>query len=732
MRSATQAHGHHAAGQKQKSSHNSTFFLTALLLLVSICVVLFVFRPAAKALPVPEQPRIVRLDAAWTSQLANCGGDKEVKAFIDQTVAEIAATPFGINAIAWDGMTPDGAAMFIDSTETLPHAACLSDRFDAMDYLIRTANDADLTVYLESLLPKPEDKAITDLVEKHEMPLVSRNVLSSQTPGWESGDVQLLDASIGGERAALALQQGSEARGVMLGDWSVLRQDPSEVVLFNAFADSALDDPTQAWAGKELAQTLAVTYPQHDNAKLYDKTVFLMGTSNPDAPLTLNGQPVERFTQRGSWGILVPLEYGTNTFTLENGGKPLEFHIEKPKPDPSKKPAKPQPPQPDGTAGAEAIGKKVQVTDAIASALTEPWKSSSIEDTLYQGAVAEVVDVTEYQSGNIMTHAYKLSTGGWVRAKTSTIVDLPDAAFTGATISEDAASRSTVLEFAGSGTPAVYHTWEDNKLTLKLLSAQWSGTLPESERFAASIEQQDKDIVLTLDFSAADPLYGWAVNYEDGVTRLYFKHKPVLAEGAKPLTGLTIMLDPGHGEGDDGAVGSGGLSAPVEKDANLALALAVRTRLEQLGATVAMTRTEDTFPTLGDRVTALNTQHPDLFISIHHNSIDLTRDVNGVNGTEAYWFYDEGTELAKLLTENVTSAINAVRSEPHQDRGNSYGYYYVTRSNICPATLLEVAFMTNPADYELCTDADVIWAEAGGIARAVYQFLREAAIQPAA
>lgn len=728
MRSSNQTHAHHAAAQKRKSSHSGIFFLTALLVLILIAVVLFVFQPAEKSLPVPQQPRIVRLDAAWTDQLVQCGSEKAIKAFIDQTIDQIAATPFGINAVCWDGKTPDGEALFVDDTNTLPHAAVLSDRFDAMNYLLHAAEKADLTVYLESLLPNPEDQVITALAEKHEMPLLSPNVLSSQTPGWQSGDVLLLDASAGGERAALALQQGSTAAGVMLGDWSVLLQDPSEAILFNAFLDDTLDDPTQAWAGKALAQTLAVTYPQHDHSKLYDKSVFLMGTSNPEAPLTVNGKPVERFTQQGSWGILLPLEYGTNTFTLENGSESLAFHIEKPQPDPKQKAAKPEPPQPDGTPGKEAIGKKVMVTDAIASILTEPWKSSSIEDTLYQGAVAEVMDVTEYPSGNLMTHAYKLSTGGWVRAKTSTITDLPDAAFTGASIYEDEASRSTVLEFTGNGTPAVSHSWENNQLTLQLLSAQWSGSLPESERFSATMEQQNKDILLTLNFSDADPLYGWAVNYEDGVTRLYFKHKPVLAEGTKPLTGLTIMLDPGHGESDNGAVGSGGLSAPVEKDVNLALALATRTRLEQLGATVVMTRTEDTFPTLGDRVTALNTQHPDLFLSIHHNSIDLTRDVNGVNGTEAYWFSENGIELARLLTENVTSAINAVRPEPHQDRGNSYGYYYVTRSHICPATLLEVGFMTNPADYELCINADVIWSEAGGIARAVYQFLRENAM----
>lgn len=714
---------------RRRRRRRPALLLAPLLLVVVLVAVLALWRPSVKTLSVPKQPQLVRLDPTWTEQLAKQPDEKAMQGQIDQTIADIKALDMGVNALAWDGLAPDGAALYRDKTGTHPTSANLPRRFDAMKVLVQSAKKAGMTIYLEIAGTEPTEPERT-LMEQYQLPAVARS--ETQEPGsprWVTEAAPLFDtATDGGDWIALQMQQTDTTHGVMLGDWTTLQADPTEAVVYHAFAQGELYDPAQAWGDKAQAQTLAVTYPQHDHAKLTDKQVFLMGTSDPAQPLTVDGQPIERHGTRGGWGVLLPLEVGENVFQLQNGGESLTFTIEKPKPNPNWKPPVPQP---DGSMGDEAIGKKVLITDAIASALEDPSKSGSIQSTLYKGAAAEILDVQEYQSGNKLTHAYQLSTGGWVRSATSTITDLPDAAFTGAKIYEDTASRSTVLEFTGSGTPAVYHSWEGDTLTIRLLSAQWNGTLPTSERFTANIQPEGKDLILTLQFNATDPLFGWAVNYTDGNTKLYFKHKPVLAQGAKPLTGLTVLLDPGHGDSDNGAVGSGGLNAPAEKDANLALALAARTRLEQLGATVTMTRDGDTFPSLGDRVTALNEQHPDLFISVHHNSIDLARDVNQVFGTEAYWFYDEGQRLAQLLIQNLTQPTSAVSGNglhPRQNRGDHYGYYYVTRSNICPAVLLETGFMTNPAEYELCTDSDVIWAEAGGIAKAVYQFFRESAL----
>ena len=69
-----------------------------------------------------------------------------------------------------------------------------------------------------------------------------------------------------------------------------------------------------------------------------------------------------------------------------------------------------------------------------------------------------------------------------------------------------------------------------------------------------------------------------------------------LQQGSRPLAGITIAVDAGHGGSDPGAVGVPGTKAAMEKDINLATAIAVQKRLESLGATVLMTRAEDDEP----------------------------------------------------------------------------------------------------------------------------------------
>lgn len=85
----------------------------------------------------------------------------------------------------------------------------------------------------------------------------------------------------------------------------------------------------------------------------------------------------------------------------------------------------------------------------------------------------------------------------------------------------------------------------------------------------------------------------------------------------RPLNGITIMLDPGHGGADPGAVGPTGLR---ESETNLRVAKYLRQLLEADGATVLMTRETDVFLSLAERVEAARQNNPDLFISIHHNA----------------------------------------------------------------------------------------------------------------
>ena len=106
----------------------------------------------------------------------------------------------------------------------------------------------------------------------------------------------------------------------------------------------------------------------------------------------------------------------------------------------------------------------------------------------------------------------------------------------------------------------------------------------------------------------------------------------------------------------------------------------------------------------------LNAAKPDFFIAVHHNSTALNKDATGLMGTECYWFYTEGKSLAENLVAGVTAATG------REARGVFYNYFYVTRSNICPAVLLETGFVSSPQEYESCADPQALWAEGAAIA----------------
>ncbi|HQB83035.1 MAG TPA: N-acetylmuramoyl-L-alanine amidase, partial [Candidatus Rifleibacterium sp.] len=84
------------------------------------------------------------------------------------------------------------------------------------------------------------------------------------------------------------------------------------------------------------------------------------------------------------------------------------------------------------------------------------------------------------------------------------------------------------------------------------------------------------------------------------------------AQNLKPLKGISILLDPGHGGADPGAVGPTGLK---ESDVNLRVARYLRDLLRADGAEVKMTREKDTALSLGERVAMAEKLKPDLFVS---------------------------------------------------------------------------------------------------------------------
>lgn len=673
-------------------------------------------------------PLAVELSETWENWFLTPHTTEEQQQYITQTLDTVQQS--GADLVLLTARA-GGGCLFRTRDKNLPTLSTVTDndrlfhkKFDPVVFLMDTAADRSIDVALlatdeggNPLTASDPDRlaqAVQKFADKQDLAVFAPQVQpidpQSQIYAYTDGEGTVLLRADGQPALLATAAMQSPSAGAVLGSYEALVQDPTDAVLYRAFRSN---NPTEPLLSQTVSTELAVAYPE-DGAVLYNNQVFLMGTSDPAQPLTLDGRTVERHGNRGVWGMLVEAQPGENTFTLQQGNRSAAVHFTL-----RQSSWKPAPPVSDGTEAAKP-GQKLRITDPLASVLETPSDPDSIAMTAYEGAVAEVRNSLPLTLGNKKTYAYELRSGHYVLAKNCELVDEPNASFTDVSV-ETLENGDQILHLQGTGKPLYYHDWEDNRLTLTFLSASFSGQWPASTGFVTGFEAGSEDdercdgFSVTMSFSEEDPLWGYHVDYTENGTQIYLKHAPALSSAETgPLTGVTVLLDPGHGQDDTGAMGCAGPAAPQEKDVNLAVAMAAKHRLEQLGATVEMCRTDDTFFSLGQRLQQLNTTKPDFFISVHHNSAPLDRDLNANDGgVEAYWFYTEGRDLAKNLVEAVGSATG------RRQRGNFYNYFYVTRSNICPSVLLETGFMTVPAEYEKVADESVIWAEGGAIAQAI-------------
>ncbi|MBI5974171.1 N-acetylmuramoyl-L-alanine amidase [Staphylococcus canis] len=164
--------------------------------------------------------------------------------------------------------------------------------------------------------------------------------------------------------------------------------------------------------------------------------------------------------------------------------------------------------------------------------------------------------------------------------------------------------------------------------------------------------------------------------------------KPDVDPNADPLRGKTIVLDPGHGGGDQGASGQTPKKT-LEKNITLKTALELKNRLESKGAKVKMTRDDDTYVKLKDRKA-----DGDVFISIHNDALES----NNANGATVYWYHEQQERLADVLNASIQK--KALLS----NRGSRQENYQVLRQTKLPAVLLELGYISNPTDEVMMRD----------------------------
>ena len=134
------------------------------------------------------------------------------------------------------------------------------------------------------------------------------------------------------ELRLLAASMEEGVSGVVLENYGGAGGDIPQVRRLSGLVNSPKDPaPALDFA---IPHQLAVTYPAGDTA-VTDPAIFLMGTSDPEQPLTLDGEEVERFAGHGTWGSLQQLEMGTNTFTLRQGDQTRTVTVERYAPGPA-------------------------------------------------------------------------------------------------------------------------------------------------------------------------------------------------------------------------------------------------------------------------------------------------------------------------------------------------------------------------------------------------------------
>jgi len=178
-----------------------------------------------------------------------------------------------------------------------------------------------------------------------------------------------------------------------------------------------------------------------------------------------------------------------------------------------------------------------------------------------------------------------------------------------------------------------------------------------------------------------------------------------------------VYIDPGHGGSDPGAIGIGGIH---EADINLAIALKLKTLLDNGGYRTMISRTTDTDVGLYDRPYQANNEGADVFVSIHSDSFGSP----SANGTTVLYYpngyngdtRDEKT-FAQIIHDDLMKQINTT------DRGLSERPKLVVLNQTkMPAVLVETGFVTSPTDAQLLTDDNFQWKVAQGIYNGIVDY----------
>lgn len=349
----------------------------------------------------------------------------------------------------------------------------------------------------------------------------------------------------------------------------------------------------------------------------------------------------------------------------------------------------------DQTGASIRVNKIVSVGSGspvvISAQQAETFPTNTLDDIsdgryfpLPKGALDYTVgDQIVYNDGNKTYRYYNLSSGLRVYANdiSSTGQEARDVAIKGMTITADNRYTKVILpmsqptsysvSYSSSGLSFHFNYVKSVPISIRELT--------KNPIFSSATWSEN---TLTLRFRKSDGMCGYTASYSGNTLTLCFNNPPSSISGAR------IVIDPGHGGPDVGALGfyEGKHENYITRLIGVELAQILRNR----GANVLLIDTSGSGRvTIQNRLAQAIAFDPQIFLSIHCNSAYSSSAI----GNEAYYFHDFSKPFGQYVNNGLYSAMG------NRNRGTKYGLYYVTRTSHFTSVLAECGFMSNQSEY---------------------------------
>jgi N-acetylmuramoyl-L-alanine amidase len=307
-------------------------------------------------------------------------------------------------------------------------------------------------------------------------------------------------------------------------------------------------------------------------------------------------------------------------------------------------------------------------------------------------------DDVEIQGGSKMQPLYNVTSMSCGPSARGDVVTIPYLEPVPYEVRPDPDGKRLIVTLFGVESAA---TWVTHRTGCRVVDKlTWEQSTPETFRVYVNLK--------------SEKIWGYDIRPAGRSLILTIRYAPVFdPAGEKPLAGLKIAIEAGHGGSNSGAIGLSGL---VEKEINLDLSFRLGELCDSMGAEVLQVRESDVDMTLPDKRDKAIKAGADMLISIHANAGGS--GYLSVAGTSTYWHNPFWAPLAKSIYDRMLETglteFGVVGSFN----------YTVTRTSQMPAVLVEQAFMSHAGDEEKLADPEFRQLMAVKILEGIVDYLK--------